>query len=88
MKFVKPLDKDLLKEIFEKFDKIITIEDGVISGGYGSAILELAMQLNYKGKIEIMGIPDNFIEHGNINELQEIAGINVEGIRQKLETLN
>ena len=88
MKFVKPLDRDLLKEIFEKFDNIITIEDGVISGGFGSAILELAMQLDYRGKIEIMGIPDNFLEHGNINELQEIAGINVEGIRQKLETLN
>ncbi len=88
MKFVKPLDKDLLEEIFEKFDKIITIEDGVITGGFGSAILELAMHLDYKGKIEIMGVPDNFIEHGNIDQLQEIAGINVEGIRQKLETLN
>lgn len=88
MKFVKPLDQNILKEIFQKFETILTIEDGVIAGGFGSAILEYAMQLDYKGKIEILGVPDEFIEHGNMDQLQEIAGINVEGIRQKLETLN
>ncbi|WP_026913862.1 1-deoxy-D-xylulose-5-phosphate synthase [Christiangramia portivictoriae] len=88
MKFVKPLDQNMLKEIFQKFQTILTIEDGVIAGGFGSAVLEYAMQLDYKGKIEILGVPDEFIEHGNMDQLQEIAGINVEGIRQKLETLN
>ncbi|MUP44934.1 1-deoxy-D-xylulose-5-phosphate synthase [Gramella sp. BOM4] len=87
MKFVKPLDEGLLSKIFETYSKILTVEDGVINGGFGSAILETAARAGYSGKIEISGIPDEFIEQGNIQELQEIAGINVEGIKQKLESM-
>ena len=87
MKFVKPLDLDLLDDIFRRFSKIITIEDGVITGGFGSAVLEFASEKNYKGKIDILGVPDDFIEHGNISQLQEICGINVQGIVQKLESI-
>ena len=88
MKFVKPLDQELLQEIFKKFQKIITVEDGVKNGGFGSAILEFAASVGYKGDIGILGIPDEFIEQGSVDQLQEICGIHVEGIRQKLESMN
>ncbi|APG60658.1 1-deoxy-D-xylulose-5-phosphate synthase [Christiangramia salexigens] len=87
MRFVKPLDEELLNEIFSKFSKIISVEDGVKNGGFGSAILEYAAKLRYKGDIEILGIPDEFIEQGSLDELQEISKINVEGIRQKLKSM-
>ena len=87
MRFVKPLDLDLLKLIFKKFTKIITVEDGVKKGGFGSAILEAASELGFKGDIEILGVPDNFIEQGSVDQLQEISGIHVEGIKQKLESM-
>ncbi|MGA8854378.1 MAG: 1-deoxy-D-xylulose-5-phosphate synthase [Christiangramia sp.] len=87
MKFVKPLDKKILNKIFRKFSKIITVEDGVINGGFGSAILEYAASVDYTGAMELLGIPDEFIEQGSIDELQEIAKINVQGIRQKLESM-
>jgi len=87
MKFVKPLDEVLLKQIFIKFEKIITVEDGVIQGGFGSAILEYAADEGYTGKFVRLGIPDLFIEHGSVEELQDIAGISVHGIRQKLESM-
>ena len=87
MKFVKPLDKKILNKIFRKFSKIITVEDGVINGGFGSAILEYAASVDYTGAVELLGIPDEFIEQGSIDELQEIAKINVQGIRQKLESM-
>ncbi|MCM4157319.1 1-deoxy-D-xylulose-5-phosphate synthase [Gramella sp. AN32] len=87
MKFVKPIDEHLLKSIFSRYKIIFTIEDGVKKGGFGSEILEFAAKQEYKGLIEILGVKNTFIEHGNINQLQEIAQINVEGIRQKLESL-
>ncbi len=79
-KFVKPLDESLFYKIFNIFEKIITVEDGVIAGGFGSAVLELAARLNYKGKITCLGIPDVFIEQGSVDELQEISKIDVESI--------
>lgn len=87
MRFAKPLDKKILNKIFEKFSKIITVEDGVRNGGFGSAILEYASNTGYKGDIELLGIPDEFIEQGSIDQLQEIAKINVQGIQQKLESV-
>ena len=69
MRFVKPIDTKLLHQIFSKFDKIITIEDGTIIGGFGSAILEFKNKYNYSSEIKILGIPDNFIEHGTQKEL-------------------
>lgn len=75
--FVKPLDEALLHTIFSKFETIITIEDGVISGGFGSAILEFAAANNYHSKIQILGVPDVFIEQGTVLELQQYCKIDV-----------
>ena len=75
MRFVKPLDENLLHEIFTNHKKIITIEDGVISGGFGSAILEFASENKYKNDIKILGIPDEFIEHGSVHQLQHALGL-------------
>ncbi len=69
MRFVKPIDKDLLHEVFNKFDKIITVEDGTIVGGFGSAVLEFMNEHNYKAEIKILGIPDKIVEHGTLKEL-------------------
>lgn len=87
MRFVKPLDEEMMKIIIRKFKKIITVEDGVKKGGFGSAVLEFAAGYGFKGEIYTLGIPDEFIEQGSVNQLQEIAGISVEGIRQKLESV-
>ena len=78
--FVKPLDEPLLHAIFQKYETIITIEDAVIIGGFGSAILEFAAQNYYMSKIVIKGIPDQFIEHGTVTELQQLCGIDVDGL--------
>jgi 1-deoxy-D-xylulose-5-phosphate synthase len=83
--FVKPLDESLLNEIFGSFTTIITIEDGTIKGGFGSGILEFASQNQYKSSIKTMGIPDDFIEHGTILELQKICGIDVTSISELLK---
>lgn len=84
MRFVKPLDQVLLKTIFHSFKKVITVEDGVAAGGFGSAVLEFATK-NYFGiPVEILGIPDIFVEHGKVAELQEIAGIDVNSIKGRL----
>jgi 1-deoxy-D-xylulose-5-phosphate synthase len=69
MRFVKPLDQKLLHEVFSKFEKIITVEDGTVVGGFGSAILEFAAKHNYKVQLKILGIPDAIIEHGTLKEL-------------------
>ncbi|MBG7630379.1 MAG: 1-deoxy-D-xylulose-5-phosphate synthase [Bacteroidetes bacterium] len=72
MRFVKPLDTALLHNIFNKFDTIITIEDGTVVGGFGSAILAFSSENEYQNKaIKHLGFPDNFIEHGKVNELFE-----------------
>ncbi len=80
LRFIKPLDEKLLEEIFEHHQKIITIEDGVIIGGFGSSILEFAAQRNYKNKIKVLGIPDTFIEHGNVMELQKEIGLDIKNL--------
>ncbi len=79
-KFVKPLDEMLLHEIFKKYDRIITVEDGVVSGGFGSAVLEFASKHQYHPVIKCLGIPDKFIEQGTVHQLQEIAKIDVSSI--------
>ncbi len=81
MRFVKPLDKKLLNTIFNSFDKIITIEDGTTSGGFGTAILEYASEANYQGNIKLLGIPDEFIHHGTVDELQKKCGIDALSIK-------
>ncbi|SOS47873.1 1-deoxy-D-xylulose-5-phosphate synthase [Tenacibaculum dicentrarchi] len=87
MRFVKPLDKKLLDTIFSSFDILITIEDGTVNGGFGSAILEYASEKNYKGTIDILGIPDNFIDHGTVEELQISLNIDAKSIQEKIEEL-
>ncbi|HEY2727351.1 MAG TPA: 1-deoxy-D-xylulose-5-phosphate synthase, partial [Parafilimonas sp.] len=69
MRFVKPIDEELLHEVFSKYDKIITVEDGTVIGGFGSAVLEFMNENNYKAEIKILGIPDKIIEHGTLKEL-------------------
>jgi 1-deoxy-D-xylulose-5-phosphate synthase len=69
IRFVKPLDEALLHEVFQNFDKIITVEDATIVGGMGSAILEFMNEHNYHSKITMLGIPDSIVEHGSLKEL-------------------
>lgn len=79
--FVKPLDEKKLHKICQKFDTIITVEDGVISGGFGSCVLEFSAKNDYVNEIFIQGIPDNFVESGTINELQELCKIDVKSLK-------
>jgi 1-deoxy-D-xylulose-5-phosphate synthase len=78
--FVKPLDEKLLHTIFNSFKNIITIEDGVIKGGFGSAILEFSTQNNYTSTVKNLGIPDEFIEQGTVEELQHYCKLDVESL--------
>ncbi len=78
--FVKPLDEELLHEIFQSFEKVITIEDGAIKGGFGSGIIEFATKNSYTIPIKTLGIPDIFVEHGTVDELQKICKIDVDSI--------
>ena len=80
MRFVKPLDKELLKEIFQRFSNIITVEDGVIQGGFGSAVLEFMAENGFYAKVKVLGIPDRFIEHGSQDDLYRECGIDAGGI--------
>jgi 1-deoxy-D-xylulose-5-phosphate synthase len=80
LRFLKPLDRDLLMEVFRNHTRIITVEDGVISGGFGSAILEFMVDHNLNAEVSRLGIPDNFIEHGSQPELYRICGYDTQGI--------
>jgi 1-deoxy-D-xylulose-5-phosphate synthase len=80
--FVKPLDEKELHSIFKIFKTIITLEDGVTKGGFGSEILEFAAKNNYTTKIQLLGIPDEFIEHGTVEELQQYCKIDVKSLEK------
>ncbi|NUQ80721.1 MAG: 1-deoxy-D-xylulose-5-phosphate synthase [Bacteroidetes bacterium] len=80
MRFVKPLDEALLKDIFSRHSRIVTLEDHAAQGGFGSAVLEFAAQQRYKGEIEVIGIIDQFIEHGTPAECFTMAGIDTDSI--------
>ena len=82
MRFAKPLDETLLHTIFKNYQTIFTVEDNAIKGGFGSAVLEFAAANNYKNTIKIIGIPDSFIEHGSVAELQKSVGLDVAGLRE------
>lgn len=86
MRFIKPLDKRLLKDIFKNYSTIVTVENGTIRGGFGSAVLEFAAQHNFKNTIYIKGIPDEFIEHGTTKELQKQLGLDDDALRVFLKT--
>ena len=81
MRFAKPLDEEMLHEVFSKFEKIITVEDGTIVGGFGSAVLEFMNEHNYKAEVKILGIPDHLVEHGTPKELHHECGYDAEGIK-------
>ncbi|QSB26872.1 1-deoxy-D-xylulose-5-phosphate synthase [Flavobacterium sp. CLA17] len=78
--FVKPLDINLLQVIFTTFDTLITIEDGTINGGFGSSVLEFAAANNFNNPVKILGIPDTFIEHGTVLQLQQLCKIDVKNL--------
>jgi 1-deoxy-D-xylulose-5-phosphate synthase len=80
MRFAKPLDEELLHEVFNKYKRIVTIEDGTVLGGFGSAILEFMAEHNYKAEVKIMGIPDRIVEHGTPRQLYEEIGIDANSI--------
>ncbi|MBL4907726.1 MAG: 1-deoxy-D-xylulose-5-phosphate synthase [Sneathiella sp.] len=84
MRFVKPLDETLLHHILKTYKSIITVEDGAIKGGFGSAVLEFAARHNYKNNITLLGVPDRFIEHGKVIELQEQISLNPEAISKTI----
>ncbi|MGB8192694.1 MAG: 1-deoxy-D-xylulose-5-phosphate synthase [Chitinophagaceae bacterium] len=80
LRFVKPLDEELLHEVFGKYNKIITVEDGTIKGGFGSAILEFMAEHNYSAQVKMLGIPDEIVEHGSPKELHREAGYDAAAI--------
>lgn len=85
MRFVKPLDTRLLTNIAHRFKRIITIEDGIRAGGFGSAVLEWMSDNGYHPEIIRMGLPDEFVEHGKVEELQKIVGIDIESIKNEIK---
>jgi 1-deoxy-D-xylulose-5-phosphate synthase len=80
MRFAKPLDEEMLHEVFAKFNKIITVEDGTVVGGFGSAVLEFMNTHSYKTEVKILGIPDRLVEHGSPKQLYDEIGIDANGI--------
>jgi 1-deoxy-D-xylulose-5-phosphate synthase len=87
LRFVKPIDEELLHDVFHKFSKIITVEDGVIQGGFGSAVLEFMSKNNYQAHVILLGVPNRFIEHGTIEELQKECGYDSNGIYQTVKKI-
>lgn len=87
MRFAKPLDEEMLHHVFSKYNKVITVEDGCIIGGFGSAVLEFASAYSYKAEIKLLGIPDQVIEHGEQIELHKECGFDVEGIYRTAKTM-
>lgn len=79
--FVKPLDENLLHTIFQRFENLITLENGTIKGGFGSSVLEFASEHGYKLPIKTLGIPDEFIEHGTVEELQQYCKIDIKSLQ-------
>ena len=87
MRFLKPLDDDILEEVANKYDKIVTIENGVRTGGLGSAVMEWMSDHNYTPIIRRLGLPDKFVEHGTVEELQKIVGIDTESIKKAISQM-
>ena len=87
MRFVKPLDENLLYEVAHKFKNIITVEDGIREGGFGSAVLEWMDDNGYHPNIVRLGLPDSFVEHGTVGELQQIVGIDADGICKAIDNI-
>ncbi len=84
MRFLKPIDEQLLREVAENYERIVTVEDGVRNGGLGSAVMEWLNDNGYLKPVTRLGLPDKFVEHGTIEELREIVGLDKESIRKSL----
>jgi 1-deoxy-D-xylulose-5-phosphate synthase len=87
MRFAKPLDEELLHEVFRKFDRVITVEDGCLQGGIGSAILEFMVEHSYTSKVKRLGIPDRIVEHGEQYQLWAECGFDAAGIQKAAEAM-
>ena len=84
LRFLKPLDESMLHEIGKRFKQVVTVEDGVLKGGMGSAILEFMADNEYNPQIKRIGLPDQFVQHGSVKELYHICGMDEEGIYKVL----
>jgi 1-deoxy-D-xylulose-5-phosphate synthase len=80
MRFAKPVDEAMLHEVFSKYHKIVTVEDGTIVGGFGSAVVEFMIAHNYQAEVKMLGIPDRLVEHGSLKELHRECGYDALGI--------
>lgn len=87
LRFLKPLDHVLLSEVATHFERIVTVEDGVKAGGMGSAVLEWMSDNGFHPRMVRLGLPDEFVEHGTVDELQQICGIDVESIKRNISDL-
>ena len=87
MRFLKPMDEDILYEVGSKFNKIITVEDGVVVGGLGTAVIEYMTEHRFTPIVRRLGLPDRFVEHGSVEELRHIVGLDCEGIERQLEEM-
>lgn len=87
MRFVKPIDETMLHEVFKKFSRIVTVEDGTVVGGFGSAVLEFMNENNYKAEVKILGIPDHIVEHGTLKELHRECNYDAQAIAGSVRTL-
>ena len=87
MRFLKPLDETILNEVGRKFKRIITVENGVRNGGMGSAVMEWMSDHGYQPHIKRLGLPDKFVEHGSVCELQAIVGIDEESIKKAISEM-
>ena len=88
MRFIKPVDVELVGEIADKFDQIVTVEDNTLKGGFGSAIMETLQEIKKPRQVLTLGLQDTFIEHGTPQELYELVGLDPEGIAKKVEHFN
>ena len=87
MRFLKPLDESILDEVGRNFKHIITVENGVLIGGLGSAVIEWMSDHGYQPQIKRLGIPDKFIEHGKVSELQAIVSIDEASIKKVIQEM-
>ena len=85
MRFLKPLDEDILHEVGRRFKRVVTVEDGVRNGGLGSAVMEWFSDHGYTPQITRLGLPDEFVEHGTVAELRKIVGLDMDSIRKAIE---
>jgi 1-deoxy-D-xylulose-5-phosphate synthase len=80
MRFLKPIDEDILREVGENFKYIVTLEDGTVKGGLGCAVAEYMAQNGYTPQMKVLGIPDSFIEHGTPEQLYRICAMDAENV--------